>query len=62
MALANPEVASRRILARPLGASQPAEWSPPAIAIAAIAMAFFEPDPEVAWDDARIAMVRSALE
>lgn len=61
MALSSPDVARQRIRARPFGASQPAEWSPSAISIASLAHAFFEPDPAVAWDDARIARVRDAF-
>ena len=62
MALANADIGTRRIRGRPFGAAQAADWSPPALAIAAIAIAFFEPDPMVTWDDERIAAVRQALE
>lgn len=61
MALASPDVATRRIRARPFGASRSADWSPSAISIASLASAFFEPDPGVAWDDARIMTVRDAF-
>ncbi len=61
MALASPDIAARRIRARPFGAAQTAEWSPPAIAIASIAQAFLEPDPTIVWDDERLASVRQAL-
>ncbi len=62
MALADEDLATRRIRARPLGASFAAEWSPTALALAAVATAFLEPDPAVVWDEARIASVRRAFE
>lgn len=61
MALASPDVATRRIRARPFGASRSADWTPSAISIASLASAFFEPDPGVVWDDARIMTVRDAF-
>ncbi len=60
-ALANPELATRRVTTRPFGASQAAEWSIPALSLACVAMAFLEPDPAVEWNDARIATIREAL-
>ncbi len=62
MALAVPELATRRLLARPFGASQAQEWAPPAIGLAGLAMAFLEPDPEVVWDAARVSRVVDAFE
>ncbi len=62
MALASPELATRRIVACPFGALEPAEWSLPALAVAGIAMACFEPDPSIVWDDERLTAVRHALE
>ena len=62
MALASPEIAARKIHGRPFGAAEPADWSPPAIAIASIALAFLEPDPTVAWDEERIAHIRATFE
>lgn len=61
MSLANPDTATRRIRARPFGATQTADWSLAAFAIASIAQAFFEPDPTVAWDEGRIADILRAL-
>jgi AcrR family transcriptional regulator len=61
MALSMPGIASQRSAARPFGAASAGQWSLPALGIAGIAMAFLEPDPEVEWDAARIAEVRSAL-
>lgn len=62
MALASPDTATRRIRARPFGATEAAEWSPPALALAAIAVAFLEPDPLVVWDEERIGKVRQAFQ
>jgi hypothetical protein len=61
MALSTPEVASRRIKARPFEMARAAEWSPAAITAAGIAFAFLEPDPTIEWDDGRLAEVRRAL-
>lgn len=62
MALAVPELATTRLTARPFGASQAQEWAPSALGLAGLAMAFLEPDPEVAWDAARVARVTAAFE
>ena len=62
MSLSTPEIASRRIEARPLGALQAAEWSQAALTAASIAFAFLEPDPTVEWNDQRLAGVRQAIE
>jgi AcrR family transcriptional regulator len=61
MALSTPEIASRRVQARPFGAAQTAEWSQAALTAASIAFAFLEPDPTIEWDDGRLAEVRRAL-
>ncbi len=61
MALSMPEIATQRAVAAPFGAAAQEEWSLPAIGLAAIASGFLEPDPEVEWDDARIAAVRQSL-
>jgi hypothetical protein len=61
MALSTPEIASRRVQARPFGAAQTAEWSQVALTAASIAFAFLEPDPTIEWDDGRLAEVRRAL-
>jgi hypothetical protein len=62
MSLTVPELGSRRLHARPFGSSRTEPWAPVAIGLAGLAMAFLEPDPEVVWDDARVAQVASALE
>jgi AcrR family transcriptional regulator len=61
MALSTPGIARRRVEASPFGAAGPQEWSMPAIGLAGIASAFLEPDPEIHWDEDRLASVRHAL-
>ena len=61
MALSDPAIATRRLLAAPLGAAGPAEWSLPALALASIASGLLEPDPDLDWNAERIAAVREAL-
>ncbi|MFI5588422.1 hypothetical protein ACIA5G_25445 [Amycolatopsis sp. NPDC051758] len=61
MALSTPDLAGRRIPARPFGAAATEDWSLPALGIAGTALAFLEPDPEVSWDDDRIEAVRAAV-
>lgn len=54
-------MATHRTQASPFGAVTEDEWSLPALGLGGIASAFLEPDPEVEWDDQRIAGVRRAL-
>jgi hypothetical protein len=61
MALSTPEIASRRLRARPFGAVEAAEWSQPALTAASIAFTFLEPDPATEWSDERLANVRQAI-
>jgi len=61
MALSTPSIAGHRVEASPFGAVGQDEWSMPAIGLASIASAFLEPDPEIHWDDDRLASVRRAL-
>ena len=61
MALAIPAMATHRTTAAPFGAAAPQDWSLPALGIAGIAAAFFEPDSAIEWDSERIAHVRQAL-
>jgi AcrR family transcriptional regulator len=60
-ALAEPELACRRAKASPFGAAAEDVWSLAALGGASIATAFLEPDPEIEWDDERLARVRQAL-
>jgi AcrR family transcriptional regulator len=62
LSLADPRIGTRRLHGRPFRAARAADWSPPGLAAAAIAQAFFEPDPEVTWDEARVAALLEALE
>jgi AcrR family transcriptional regulator len=62
MALSNPAIATASARARPLGATETADWSLPALALASIASGLLEPDPSIAWDGERIARVRQALD
>ena len=61
MALSTPEIASRRMQARPFGAAQAAEWSQPGLTAASIAFAFLEPDTTIEWNEERLAGVRRTL-
>jgi hypothetical protein len=61
MALSMPRIADFRTQASPFGAAASAEWSMPAMGLAALASSFLEPDPAVEWDDERRARVRQAL-
>ena len=61
MALSTPGIAGHRVHASPFGAVSRDEWSWPAMGLAGLASAFLEPDPEIQWDDDRLASVRRAL-
>ena len=61
MALSEPGIAGHRVEASPFGAVGQDEWSMPAMGLAGLASAFLEPDPEIQWDDDRLASVRRAL-
>ncbi len=61
MALSTPDLADRRLRARPFGAAEEADWSLPALGIAAVGSAFLEPDPAITWDDERIDAVLAAV-
>ena len=60
MALADPAIASDRLEADPFGGGK-AAWSLAALGCASIAAAFLEPDPDVVWDEARAAALRTAM-
>lgn len=61
MALANPELATRRVQANPAGAGTSADWSLIGMAAASIAATFLEPDPDVEWDEQRLVSLRDLL-
>jgi len=61
MALSTPGIAGHRVQASPFGAVSRDEWSWPAMGLAGLASAFLEPNPEIQWDDDRLASVRRAL-
>jgi len=61
MALTTPDIVGHRVEASPFGATGQDEWSLPAIGLAGLAFACLEPDPEIQWDDDRLAGVRRAL-
>lgn len=59
-----PEIAERRFAGDPFGTAAitgPVEWSQPGIVFAGAVLTFVQPDPEVEWDDERIAYVRQAI-
>ncbi len=56
-----PDIASRRIQATPFETARQAEWSQPALGIAAIALNFIEPDSTIKWNDERLTMVHHAM-
>ncbi len=61
-ALTVPDISTHRTTARPFDAPEVDEWSLPALGLGAMATAFLEPDPELTWDAARTAAIRSALD
>jgi AcrR family transcriptional regulator len=61
MALSNPELVTRRVRANPAAASTAADWSLMSLAAASIAMTFLEPDPDVEWDQQRLASLQDLL-
>ncbi|GAA2796979.1 TetR/AcrR family transcriptional regulator [Saccharopolyspora taberi] len=62
MAPTNPAVATERFDANPFGAPEQASWSPPALGMASVVLSHLEPDPEVEFDEQRLATVREAIE
>jgi AcrR family transcriptional regulator len=61
MALSNPELGARRARANPAGASTAADWSLIGMAAASLAMTFLEPDPDVDWNQQRLASLHDLL-
>src|SRR5689334_2455431 len=60
-ALSAPEVVSHRVRARPFGAVDEQDWSLPALGLGSFAAAFLEPDPDVEWDEHRLARIHEIL-
>ena len=61
MAQSMPELGQERIAARTPAGGVTADWSLPALGLASVASAFLEPDPDIEWDQNRIASVKQAL-
>lgn len=61
MALSMPELVEARLDASPFGARGTDGWSLAATGMAAVAFAFFEPDPTLKWGPERVARLRQAL-
>lgn len=61
MALSDTALVTHRVRANPLGASDTADWSLTGLAVAGIASAHLEPDPDVEWDESRLASTRILL-
>jgi hypothetical protein len=62
MALSSPDLATRRLQAKPVGAAERSEWSLTALGVASIAVALLEPDPGFVWTEERQATIGKALE
>ncbi|MFD7532770.1 hypothetical protein ACFV8E_35095 [Streptomyces sp. NPDC059849] len=60
-AMARPDLARRQPKSGVLDTNATADWSPPALGVAATALAYLEPDPAVTWDARHVAAVRDAL-
>ena len=62
MALSDPELVDRRFSADPGGTGSRSDWSLAALGVVGIAMTFLEPDPDVEWDDDRLAALSTVLD
>ena len=60
-ALSTPDVVGHRVRAHPFGAVTEQEWSMPALGLGGIAATFLEPDPDVEWDERRLARIHEVL-
>jgi AcrR family transcriptional regulator len=56
-----PDIAGQTVHGRLFDATTARDWSLAALGLTAIANAFLEPDPTIAWDPARVAYVRQTL-
>lgn len=61
MSPTSPDIGEAHVDADPFDTGETARWPLRAVALAGIALAFLEPDPEIAWTEARIAAVREQL-
>jgi AcrR family transcriptional regulator len=61
-ARSTPDIADQTLAARPFGAAGDGQWSLAATAIAAIATAFLEPDPQATWDQQRLDEIHHVLD
>lgn len=57
---ATPDVTAERVRGELFG--QQGAWSLPALGVTSLTLTFLEPDPDVEWDDARLAQLRERLE
>ena len=51
MAMADPDLAEAKVPADPFGRQTGTEWSLAALSCASLAIAFFEPEPDLVWDE-----------
>lgn len=61
MAPTTPVLSEQTVRSRTLGLPEATDWSLPALALASIASAFLEPDPDAVFDDERIEELRTEL-
>jgi AcrR family transcriptional regulator len=61
MATSDPDLATQRLEAAPFLSTEMAEWSLPALALASIVSALFEPDPEIEWDAEKATALREVV-
>ena len=61
MATSDPDLATTRLEAAPFRSTERAEWSLPAMALAAIVSALLEPDPEIEWNAERATALREVV-
>lgn len=56
-----PALTERTVHASPFGDGRDAEWSPLVVAMTGVVLTYLEPDPDVVWDDDRIAAVLAGV-
>lgn len=62
MSLAAPALADERHPAAPYGALDTTDWSLAALGVSGLIQSWFEPDPDIVWDDDRLDQLRAVLE